>query len=79
MSGIFSQRAETENDAYPIVYYRGAVEDNNVIFNNQCWKAVRTNDTGGAKLIYNRPMTVNKSSFEGNANFIVMPFDDLVD
>ena len=46
-------RAGTQNDTYPIYYYRGAVEDNNVIFNNKCWKAVRTTDTGGVKLIYN--------------------------
>ena len=46
-------RAGTENDDYPIMYYRGAVEDNNVIFNNKCWEAVRTTDTGGVKLIYN--------------------------
>ena len=50
--GIY-MRAGTQNDAYPIVYYRGAVEDNNVVFNNKCWKAVRTTDTGGVKLIYN--------------------------
>ena len=43
----------TESDAYPVYYYRGAVEDNNVVFNNMCWKAVRTTDTGGVKLIYN--------------------------
>ncbi len=50
--GVY-MRSGTENDAYPIVYYRGAVEDNNVVFNNICWKAVRTTDTGGVKLIYN--------------------------
>ena len=50
--GVY-MRAGTETDPYPIVYYRGAVEDNNVIFNNKCWKAVRTTDTGGVKLIYN--------------------------
>ena len=49
--GVY-MRAGTQNDAYPIVYYRGAVEDNNVVFNNKCWKAVRTTDTGGVKLIY---------------------------
>ena len=43
----------TENDTYPVYYYRGAVEDNNVVFNNMCWKVVRTTDTGGVKLIYN--------------------------
>ena len=50
--GVY-MRAGTENDAYPIVYYRGAVDNNNVVFNNKCWKAVRTTDTGGVKLIYN--------------------------
>ena len=43
----------TQNDPNPIYYYRGAVEDNNVLFGNKCWKAVRTTDTGGVKLIYN--------------------------
>ena len=50
--GVY-MRAGTENDAYPIMYYRGAVEDNNVVFANKCWKTVRTTDTGGVKLIYN--------------------------
>ena len=46
-------RSETENDTYPIYYYRGAVDNNNVIFANFCWKIVRTTETGGVKLIYN--------------------------
>ncbi len=50
--GVYT-RAGTENDAYPIMYYRGDVSDNNVVFNNKCWKAVITTDTGGVKLIYN--------------------------
>ncbi len=50
--GVYT-RAGTENDTYPIMYYRGEVEDNNVMFAGQCWKAVRTTDTGGVKLIYN--------------------------
>jgi hypothetical protein len=45
-------RAGTENDTYPIYYYRGNV-DNNVLFANKCWKIVRTTETGGTKLIYN--------------------------
>ena len=44
---------ETQNDTYPIYYYRGAVTDNNVLFGGFCWKIVRTTDTGGTKLIYN--------------------------
>ena len=43
----------TENEANPIMYYRGAVENNNVKFANFCWKIVRTTETGGVKLIYN--------------------------
>ncbi len=49
--GVY-MRAGTENDDYPIIYYRGAVEDNNVLFANKCWRTVRTTDTGGVKLIY---------------------------
>ena len=45
-------RAGTENDAYPIVYYRGVV-DNNVYFAGKCWQIIRTTETGGTKLIYN--------------------------
>ena len=45
-------RAGTENDDYPIYYYRGAVTNNNVYFAGFCWKIVRTTDTGGVKLIY---------------------------
>ena len=50
--GIY-QMASTANDEYPIYYYRGAVENNNIKFANFCWKIVRTTDTGGVKLIYN--------------------------
>jgi hypothetical protein len=45
--------SSTANDEYPIYYYRGAVEDNNVLFATFCWKIVRTTETGGVKLIYN--------------------------
>ena len=46
-------KSGTENDPYPIYYYRGAVTDNNVLFANYCWKIVRATSTGGTKLIYN--------------------------
>ena len=45
--------ASTANDDYPIVYYRGDIDNNNVVFANKCWKMVRTTDTGGVKLLYN--------------------------
>ena len=46
-------RANTISDKYPIYYYRGNVDNNNVKFAGFCWKIVRTTDTGGTKLIYN--------------------------
>ena len=49
--GIY-EIASTKNDPYPIYYYRGVV-DNNVKFGGFCWKAIRTTETGGVKLIYN--------------------------
>ena len=50
--GIY-EIASTKNDTYPIYYYRGAVNNNNVKFGGFCWKAIRSTDTGGVKLIYN--------------------------
>ena len=50
--GIY-EIASTKNDTYPIYYYRGAVDNNNVKFAGFCWKAIRTTDTGGVKIIYN--------------------------
>lgn len=43
----------TEDDDYPIYYYRGAVDNNNVVFGGFCWQMVRTTETGGVKMIYN--------------------------
>ena len=48
----------TENDTYPIYYYRGNVDNNNVYFAENCWKAVRTTSTGGLKLVYNGAATI---------------------
>ena len=39
--------------ANPVYYYKGNVENNNVLFAGFCWKIVRTTETGGVKLIYN--------------------------
>ncbi len=45
--------SSTSGNTYPIQYYRGDVNDNNVLFGGFCWKIVRTTDAGGVKLIYN--------------------------
>lgn len=45
--------ASSKNQSYPIYYYRGDIDNNNVKFANFCWKIVRTTDTGGVKIVYN--------------------------
>ena len=50
--GIY-EIASTKDDTYPIYYYRGAVDNNNVKFAGFCWKVIRTTDSGGVKMIYN--------------------------
>ena len=49
--GVYT-RAGTENELYPVHYYRGDVDNNHVKFAGFCWKIVRTTSTGGVKLIY---------------------------
>lgn len=74
-------RAGTENDEYPILYYRGDVDNNHVKFGGFCWLMVRTTDTGGTKLIYDGEpdsngycnnngdaSTIGYSSFNDNFN-----------
>ncbi len=51
-SGVYT-RVGTETGQYPVHYYRGIIDNNNVLFADFCWKMVRTTDTGGVKLIYN--------------------------
>ena len=52
-------RHNTLSDTYPIYYYRGNVQNNNVLFANKCWQIVRTTETGGTKMIYNGEKSVN--------------------
>lgn len=43
---------KTGNDEYPVYYFRGEVSNNVVLFNDYCWKIVRTTSTGGVKMLY---------------------------
>lgn len=58
--GVY-ELASTSNDQYPVYYYRGDVDNNNVVFADFCWKVVRTTSTGGVKLIYNGPVSSDGS------------------
>jgi len=62
-------REGTQNDEYPIVYYRGDVSNNNVIFADFCWLIVRTTETGGLKLVFNGPVVENADGTESCTNY----------
>ena len=59
-NGIYTTTA-TEG-GIPVYYFRGAADkvNNNIIFNNMCWKIIRTTETGGVKIIYNGTPTNGK-------------------
>ena len=59
-NGIY-MTTQTEGNV-PVYYYRGDADkvNNNIIFNNMCWKIIRTTETGGVKLIYNGTPTDGK-------------------
>ncbi len=52
---------QTEGNV-PVYYFRGDANkvNNNIIFNNMCWKIIRTTETGGIKIIYNGTPTDDK-------------------
>ena len=52
--------SSTLNKQYPVHYFRGDIDNNNVLFGEHCWKIVRTTETGGVKIIYNGVPTNGK-------------------
>lgn len=62
--------APTKNDETPIYYYRGAVNNNNLIFADYCWKIFRTTETEGLKIIYNGIPTNGQCVAEGDDTMI---------
>ena len=66
--GIYTT-TNTENNV-PVYYYRGAVDNNHVLFANFCWKIVRTTETGGVKLIYDGKPTNGQCNNTGEATTI---------
>lgn len=53
--------ANTKNDTYPILYYRGNVSNNYVAYAGYCWQIIRTTDKGGIKLLYSGPINENNT------------------
>ena len=59
-NGIYTTTSTEGN--VPVYYYRGDADkvNNNIIFNNMCWKIIRTTENNGIKLIYNGTPTDGK-------------------
>lgn len=69
--GVYEFTSSDKYDGEKVYYYRGDVDNNNVLFGNFCWKAVRTTETGGVKLIYNGlPNATGECLAEGEATTI---------
>ena len=67
-NGIYKTTATDGN--VPVYYYRGDADkvNNNIIFNNMCWKIIRTTETGGVKIIYNGTPTDGKCETQTGAS-----------
>ena len=63
-NGIYTTTATNGN--VPVYYYRGAADkvNNNIIFNNMCWKIIRTTENNGIKIIYNGTPTDGKCEIQ---------------
>ena len=67
--------------ANPVYYYKGNVQNNNVLFGGFCWKIVRTTETGGVKIVYNGVQkdeveisTIEQSSYANVSNDATYPY-----
>ena len=53
ISKFDGEHQDSINGDKKIFYYSGENAKNNIVFNNMCWKIIRTTDDGGIKLLYN--------------------------
>ena len=67
--------------ANPVYYYKGNVQNNNVLFAGFCWKIVRTTETGGVKIVYNgvqkdevQTSPIEQSSYTNISNDATYPY-----
>ena len=92
--GTIKKRAKTDTtylalytgegaDTYanPVYYYKGNVQNNNVLFAGFCWKIVRTTETGGVKIVYNgvqkdevQISPIEQSSYANISNDATYPY-----
>ena len=78
-NGVNTFAAKSE-EYYPVYYYRGEIENNYVIWGEKCWRAVRTTNNGGVKLIYNGvptngQCTTNEIYIKNNSSKYLFPYN----
>ncbi len=71
----------SEDYPLPVYYYKGNVQNNNVLFGGFCWKIVRTTETGGVKIVYNGKQKeevqislIEQSSYANVSNDATYPY-----
>ena len=67
--GLYMYSNSTDS-TYPVYYFRGNINNNNIIFAGFCWKMVRTTETGGIKILYNGKANAGKCTNTGSATHI---------
>jgi hypothetical protein len=84
----FSKDATTDEGMYAMAddygtsyYYRGKIDNNNVLFGRYCWKVIRINGNGTTRMIYNGTpsngqCTATGTATEINENAFNDNFDD---
>ncbi|MBR1937044.1 MAG: hypothetical protein IJ842_05050 [Bacilli bacterium] len=55
------------SDKFPILYFRGDIDNNHVVYAGFCWRIIRTTKTGGIKLLYAGVWDNNSCSNEKEA------------
>ena len=72
----FYLRYNSANNDNPIYYFRGDVDNNNIIFADKCWLVVRTTETGGTKIIYNGTPTADNKCYGDNSIIGYSPYNE---
>ena len=65
--GVYTFRG-TENDTYPVHYFRGENDNNRVIFGGYCWRIMRTAEKGSVKLIFDSAIVDGQCPIVPNAS-----------
>ena len=69
--GIYNLTS-SNSEEYPVYFYRGDINNNNVVVGPYCFKAVRTSEHGGVKMIYNGSYQNNSCDNSGTDTVVAL-------